>query len=108
MFRCFTSYSLFHPHELRSTCLKVAVVLGLAFLLPVALMCQKVEREYKITRYKSSGRSHQRQFTRRMYVFIKLSGLSDFSDFLLSSSCHRGVHKIRYEQDRSTPLPAAS
>lgn len=104
----FTSYSFLHPQEPKSVCLKAAVVLGLGFLLPVALMCQEVERRYKTARYKNSVCSRPNRLIRRMYVFVKLSGLSDFSDFLLSTNCHRSAPNSCSKQGQSPPLNATS
>ena len=104
----FTSYSFFHPQKPKSVCLKAAVVLGLGFFLPVALMCQGVERRYKTARYKNSVRSRPNLLIRRMYVFVKLSGLSEFSEFLLSANCRRPTPNSCSKQDQSAPLSATS
>lgn len=104
MLRYFTSCSFSHPQELRSTSLKVAIILGLVFLLPVALACQEIERRYKITRYKRSAPGRHDRLVRRIYIFVKLSGISKFSDFLLSASCSKAMNKHYSEQDQSPTL----
>ena len=91
---------------MRLSALKAAVVLSLGFLLPVALICQEIERQYKLNKYKSSMDrtmvARTSRLVRKMYIFVKLSGLSDFSAFLLSSTGRGKMRRVRYAAKQST------
>lgn len=88
--------------------LKAAVVLSLGFLLPVAMLCQEIERRYESSRYRGSMHraacARPSRLIRKMYVFVKLSGLSDLSAFLLSSTDRGRVRGICYAPEQSSPL----
>ena len=111
MLRSFTSYD-FSPQGIRSASLKVAVVLSLGFLLPVAMLCQEVERRYQISRYKRSMdrgvSARPSRLVRKMYVFVKLSGLSDFSAFLLSSAGRGKMHETCCAPEQPSSFVAIS
>lgn len=108
MLKMFTSCSFFQLQEIRLFALKAAVVLSLGFLLPVAILCQEVERRHKIIQRKSSTdrgmAARSGRLVRKMYIFVKLSGLSDFSVFLLSSTGRGKMRKIRYAAEQSSRL----
>lgn len=104
MLRYFKSCSLFFHKEMRSTVLKVAVFLCLGFLLPIALVCEEIRRRYKINQNKSLLYSRSNRLLRRLYIFVKFSGLSEFSDFLLSAHCRGTILKVYDKQNQSTPL----
>ena len=111
MLRGFESYD-FSPQGIRSTSLKAAIILSLGFLLPVAMLCQEIERRYQISRYKRSMDrgvyAHPSRIVRKMYVFVKLSGLSDFSAFLLSSAGRGKMHTIRYAPEQPSSFVTTS
>lgn len=97
--KSFTSCNFF-LQETRVVSLKIALVLSLGFLLPMAMLCQEIERRYQISRYKGSMdrgvSAHPSRLVRKMYVFVKLSGLSEFSAFLLSPAGCGKRHKASY------------
>lgn len=111
MLRSLMSHNFF-PQETRVASLKVAVVLSLGFLLPVAMLCQEIERRYQISRYKSSMDSGvsacPSRLVRKMYVFVKLSGLSEFSAFLISSAGCGKRHKASYVPEQPSSLMTTS
>lgn len=68
--------------------LKVAILVGLVFLLPLAAACSAVERRYRADlRLGHSGPRHRPsgRMVRQLRLFLQLSGLATFSAFLLSS-----------------------
>ena len=77
-----------NPWGISSTVLKAAILAGLVFLLPLALVCRAVERRYRSAR-KSGRFGHDRRSAamlrlRKIRVFLHFSGISSFSAFLLS------------------------
>lgn len=80
---------LFSAQGARLAALKAATLFSLGFFIPVALLCQGIERWYKADRFHrlTCGDAPDRsgQLVHQVYVFVKLSGLSDFSAFLLSA-----------------------
>lgn len=103
----FSSFAFFGQNKAASlTTLKLATLLSLGFLIPVAVACKWIESQHLSRKVQCQKRGEMASkcdwIFRQSYTFLKLSGLADFSSFLLSSPRHRHLSQAERAKQRIT------